>query len=140
MKTQQYLVNYILVHIIPVCDWAAYTYQQKKQFHYIVTVSGKVIPLKPLAHDEGTIEVVYVGSELYATDSAALFGLLIDLWLKHHHAKIMYAKNLHGTAFPKVFIHVARWLLQHMPVWLQRRLPKYGNLFTLRSLLPVILN
>ena len=138
METKPFLVNYILVYTIAVCDWEDYTYEQKKQFHYLVMVSGKVIVTRPLVANDGTIEVAYIDSEPYAKRSNALFGLLLDLWILHNEAKIIYAKDLQIPASSQVVINASRWLVQHAPVWLQRRLPKCNNLFTLRSLIPLI--
>jgi hypothetical protein len=138
MKTQDYLISYIIIYIIPLCDWATFSYQQKKQYHYIVTVSGKVIPMKPLAYTDGTIEVVYAGSEPYASDSGPLFRLLLDLWVQHYDAKIIYAQDLQHSGTFSPMVTATRWLVAHMPVWIQRKLPKCRNLFTLHSLLPLI--
>ncbi|MBO9565540.1 MAG: hypothetical protein J7621_22375 [Niastella sp.] len=138
MKTQQFLISYILVHIVPVTDWADLSYQRKRNYHHLVTVSGKAIPLKPLEHKAGCIEVVYVGSDTYAQDSGALFSLLLDLSVAHPDAKIVYASELNQTATAKSLVTAARWLTQHIPRWLQRKLPSYSNLLTLRSLFPLI--
>jgi hypothetical protein len=132
------MVSYIVVHIVPVTAWAALSYRRKKAWHYQVTVSGKTMPLKPVEPSSGSIEVVFVGSERYAHDSGALFSLLLDLWVKHPDAKILYADELHNNALSQRMVTATRWLMQHMPRWLQRRLPKYSNLFTLRAMLSLI--
>jgi hypothetical protein len=138
MKIQNLLISHIIVHILPVPDWAALSYHRKKYYHYLVTVTGKTIPLKPLEHKAACIEVVYVGSESYAHDSSALFSLLLDLWATHPDAKIVYAADLNQTASTNPIVTASRWLVQHTPRWLHRKLPKCSNLFTLRSLLPLI--
>jgi hypothetical protein len=138
MKTQDFLISYIIVHIVPVQDWAKLSYRHKRNYHYLVTVSGKTIPLKPLEHKTGCIEVLFVGSENYAHDSSALFSLLLDLWTKHTDAKIVYASDLYQATSTRAIVTASRWLVQHTPRWLQKKLPKYSNLFTLRSLLPLI--
>lgn len=138
MKTQDFMVSYIVVHIISAPEWTALSYRGKKAWHYLVTVSGKTALLKPLDPAAGCIEVVFVGSERYAHDSGALFALLLDLWVKHPDAKIMYADELYNNAVTHRIVTAGRWLVQHMPRWLQRKLPKYSNLFALRALLPLI--
>jgi hypothetical protein len=136
-KTQNHLVTYIIVHIIPLNVWATLSYQEKMRYHHLVTVAGKTVKLKKLLASDGCIEVVFIGSDSYAHDSGALFSLLVDLWMAHPVAKIIYATDLYNSAKRPV-ITATHWLVRHMPVWIQRRLPKCSNLFTLRSLLPFI--
>jgi hypothetical protein len=138
MKTQNHLVSYIIVHIIPLNVWATIPYAEKKRYHHVVTVSGKAVKLKKLLASDGCIEVVFIGSDSYAHDSGALFSLLIDLWINHPIAKIIYATDLYNNTRKSPIITAAHWLITHMPVWLQRRLPKCSNLVTLHSLLPHI--
>jgi hypothetical protein len=134
MKTQNHLVTYIIVHIIPLNVWAALSYQEKMRYHHLVTVAGKTVKLKKLQASDGCIEVVFIGSDNYAHDSGTLFSLLVDLWMAHPVAKIIYATDLYNATKGPV-ITATRWLVKHMPVWIQRRLPKASNLFTLHSLL-----
>jgi hypothetical protein len=137
MKTQNHLVTYIIVHIIPLNVWAALSYQEKMRYHHLVTVAGKTVKLKKLQASDGCIEVVFIGSDSYAHDSGALFSLLVDLWMAHPVAKIIYATDLYNVTKGPV-ITATRWLVKHMPAWIQRKLPKSSNLFTLHSLLPLI--
>jgi hypothetical protein len=138
MKTQTYFVTYIIVHIIPLNLWATLSYQEKMRYHLLVTVAGKTVKLKKLLASDGCIEVVFIGSESYAHDSGALFSLLVDLWMAHPVAKIIYATDLYNNVTKSPVTTAARWLVKHMPVWLQRKLPKCSHLFTLHSLLPLI--
>jgi hypothetical protein len=138
MKTQNHLISYIIVHIIPLNVWAAVPYQEKKRYHHVVTVSGKTVKLKKLLASDGCIEVVFVGTDGYARNSGALFSLLIDLWMDHPVAKIIYATDLYNNGMKSPIITAAHWLVKHTPAWLQRRLPKCNNLLTLHSLLPLI--
>lgn len=134
---QPFMVKYILITIVPFKEWASISYQRKKLFHYLVTVSGKVIPIKPLLPHEGTVEIVFVGSDVYANENSALFGLLIDLCIKHYESKIIYALDLNkNTAHP--FLNAGGRLLKKMPVCIQRKLSAFKNLLTIRSLLPLI--
>lgn len=135
--TQAHMVKYILIHIIPYNQWSEYSYQQKEHFHYIVTATGKIIYLQPVAKMEGSITIAFVGSEVYAKNSAALFSLVVDLWLKHNETKIIYIKDLDKHA-GQVFTDAACWLIAHMPAWLQKCLPILHNLFTLRCQFPLI--
>ena len=137
MKTQNHLVTYIIVHIIPLNVWAGLSYPEKMRYHHLVTVAGKTVKLRKLLSSDGCIEVVFIGNENYAHDSGALFSLLVDLWVAHPVAKIIYATDLYNLSNRPV-ITAARWLVNHMPVWIQRRLPKCSSLFTLHSLLPLI--
>lgn len=138
MKTQNHLVTYIIVHVIPLNVWATLTYQEKKRYHHVVTVTGKTVKFKKLLASDGCIEVVFIGSESYAHSSGALFSLLVDLWLDHPVAKIIYAKDLYCNVATSPIMNAAHWLVKHMPKWVQRRLPQCNNLLTLRSLLPLI--
>jgi hypothetical protein len=138
MKTQDHSVSYIIVHIIPLPTWAGLSYLAKKAWHYQVSVTGKSVALKPVDPVSSSVEVVFVGSERYAHDSAALFSLLLDLWMKYPEARIEYAHELQNSGMSQVMVTATRWLMQHMPRWLQRRWPKYSNLFTLRAMLPLI--
>lgn len=138
MEVQTHSIAYIIVHVIPADVWATFSYQQKTRYHHLVTVSGKVSELNVLKATDGCIELAFVGSEAYASDSGALFSLLLDLWVKHPVAKIMYATELYNITSASPIIKAAGWLGKHMPVWLQRRFPKCSNLLTLHSLLPLI--
>jgi hypothetical protein len=137
IKTQNHLVSYIIVHIIPLNVWATLSYHEKMRYHHLVTVAGKTVKLKKLLSSDGCVEVVFIGNDNYAHDSGALFSLLVDLWMAHPVAKIIYATDLYNAKKGPV-ITARHWLAKHMPVWIQRRLPKCSNLFTLRSLLPHI--
>lgn len=138
MKTQNHLVTYIIVHIIPLNVWATLSYQEKKRYHHVVTVTGRTVKLKKLLASEGCIEVVFIGNESYAHDSSTLFSLLVDLWLDHPIAKIIYATDLYNNVSTGPITTASHWLVKHMPKWIQRRLSKCSNLLTLRSLLPFI--
>ena len=138
MKTQNHLVTYIIVHIIPLNIWATLSYQEKKRYHHVVTVTGKTVKLKKLLASDGCIEVVFIGNESYAHDSGTLFSLLVDLWLDHPVAKIIYATDLYNNGSASPISNAAHWLIKHMPMWVKRRFPKCSNLLTLRSLLPFI--
>lgn len=138
MEIQNHSIVYIIVHVIPADIWATFSYQQKTRYHYLVTVNGKASVLNKLKATDGCIEVVFVGSDAYANDSGALFSLLLDLWVAHPVAKIMYARELYNITIDNPIIKAAGWLVKHMPGWLQRRFPKCSNLFTLHSLLPFI--
>ena len=137
MKTQNHLVTYIIVHIIPLNVWATLSYQEKKRYHHVVTVTGRTVKLKKLLASEVCIEVVFIGNESYAHDSSTLFSLLVDLWLDHPIAKIIYATDLYNGSTSAIST-ATHWLVKHMPGWLKRRFPKCNNLLTLRSLLPFI--
>ncbi|MFB6453805.1 hypothetical protein ACE38W_00935 [Chitinophaga sp. Hz27] len=135
MKTQEFLIRYIIVHVKPINEWAEFNYHSKKNFHFIITVSGKKIPMKKLIGNDGCIDVVFVGSDRYAMNSMALFSLLLDLWIDHPDAKITYAADFYNISCRPILM-ANHWLLQHMPHWIGRRLPSYRNLFLLKSLLP----
>lgn len=138
MKTQTFNIRYLVIHIIPAHEWFDLPYQNKKEYHHLVTVTGKKIPMKPLNVSTGCIDVAYVGSEQYARDSSALFTLLLQLWIEHEDAKIVYAHELYSHKSSGPFICANEWLSQHMPRWLQKTYCKWHNLFTLKELLPII--
>lgn len=128
----------IRLHIIGYNTWSDYSYQQKKQFNYIVTATGKVIMLSAVDKKLPSIEVAFVGSEAYASASAALFGLLLDLWIQYDEVVIAYAKDLESNSAQALFPNARRWLLQHLPHKLKKKYYSYHNLLTLRALLPFI--
>lgn len=138
MKTQDFLVSYIIVHIIPAYDWIMLSYPVKQRYHYIVTVGGRQTPMCPLQHTDGCIEIAYAGSEPYAASSIVLFSLLIELWQQHPGAKIVYAHELYNRTNTAPIVSAAHWLRHHMPQWLQSRLSRCSSLITLHSLLPSI--
>ena len=128
----------IRLHIIGYNTWSDYSYQQKKQFNYIVTATGKVILLSAVDEKLHSIEVAFVGSETYASASAALFGLLLDLWIQYDEVVIAYAKDLASNNTQPLFPNARCWLLQHLPHRLKKKYYSYHNLLTLRALLPFI--
>ena len=138
MKTHDPLISFIVVHIIPVTQWGQLSYRRKKDFHYLVTSTGKSIALKPLLAPISCIEVAFVGSNRKAQDNGALYVLLQDLWAVHPNAEILYADELRERSGQSVMVMIARCLVQHLPGWIQRMLPRWNSLFTLRSLLPLI--
>lgn len=138
MKTENCTIAYIVIHMIPPKQWDRMTYRRKKEYHHLVTSMGKKIRLKPLQLPVACIEVAFVGPERSARDSGALCTLLQDLWAAHPEAEFIYADQLQDRSGPNPFLTVARNLMEHLPGWRQRVLLYGGNLFTLRSLLPVV--
>lgn len=132
MKTQKFLISYIVLNSIPADKWADLPYRKKKEFHYIVTVSGKKIPMKPVQAPAGSIEVVFVGSDHYAKESEALFSMLADLSAAHPAAKIVKVEDLYNGSRSQPFVTASQWLMQHMPPWLRRKLlgPRHHPVFT----------
>lgn len=138
MDTQSFNIRYLVLHIIPACDWLTLTYQQKKDFHHIVTVSGKKIAMKALDAGTGCIEIAYVGGKQYAEESEALFTLLLDLWIEHAAAKIVYATDLYRSEYSGPFADASHWLRQHLPLPVLKVFSRYHNLFQIRSLFPLV--
>ncbi len=138
MNPETATASFIVVHIIPATDWDRLTYQRKKQYHYLITTRAKTIVLKPIAAPLACIDVAFVGPQPEAQDSGVLYSLLQDLWAAYPDAEILYADELQERTSPGPAVLVARSLVQHLPEWLQRWLPRCNSLFTLRSLLPLI--
>jgi len=138
MKTETSNIPFIVVHMIPPAQWGRMTYRQKKQYHHLVTSMGKKIRLKPLHLPVACIDVAFVGPERTARDNGALYTFLQDLWTAHPAAEIVYADQLVDHSGPSPLLMVTRRLLEYLPDWLQRVLLYGGNLFTLRSLLPLV--
>lgn len=138
MKRQDFLVSYIIIHIIPAYDWIILSYPVKQRYHYIVSVGGRKTPMRPLQPADGCIEIAYAGSERYAACSIALFSLLLELWQEHPEAKIVYADELYNCSRAAPIVNASRWLMHHMPQWLKNRLRQCSSLITLHSLFPSI--
>ncbi len=138
MQTETATISFIVVHIVPALDWNRHSYRRKKQYHYLITTSGKKIPLKLVASPLSCIDVVFVGSHREARDNGALYSLLQDLWAAYPDAEILYADELLERAGPGPAALMVRSLVQYLPGWFQRLLPRCNSLFTLRMLLPLI--
>ena len=138
MKTESFVISFIVVHMIPPSTWDRMTYRRKKEYHHLVTSTGKKIPLRPLQLPVACIDVAFVGPERNARDSGSLYSLLQDLWDAHPTAEIVYADQLRERSGPNPLLTVARNLMEHLPGWLQRVLLCGSNLLTLRSLLPLV--
>src|SRR5258708_3882446 len=138
MKTQDFLIPFIVVHIIPAAEWDRLSYRRKKEYHHLITSMGKKVPLKPLQPPIACIEVAFIGGGTDAPEWGTLYTLLQDLWATHPKAEILYADELTERAGPGPIVTIARSLIQNLPGWIQRVLPRWNTLFTLRSLLPVI--
>ncbi len=138
MNPETATTSFIVVHIFPARDWNRLAYQQKKQYHYLITTRAKKIPLKPVVAPIVCIDVAYVRGHREAPDSGVLYTLLQDLWAIYPDAEILYADELQECTSPGLTIMVVRSLMQHLPHWLQRLLPRCNSLFTLRSFLPLI--
>ncbi len=138
MKTQDFLIPFIVVHIIPATQWDQFTYRRKKEYHHLITSMGKKIGLKPLQPPLACIDVAFIGSDRSARECETLYTLLQDLWAAHPEAEILYADELTERSSPAPIITIARCLIQNLPGWIQRLLPRWNSVFTLRSLLPLI--
>ena len=136
MKTHS--VSFIVLHIIPAIEWNRLSYRRKKQYHHLITSMGKKIRLQPVQWPIACIDVAFVGGQRASQDSGTLYTLLQDIWAEHPQAEILYAEELQERVGPHPAVMVARVLIQHLPAWMQRLLPRWNSLFTLRSLLPLI--
>lgn len=138
MKTQDFLVRYIIVHRMSPPAWIVLPYHSKKAYHYVLTSGGRLKPLRPLAASAGCLEIAYIGSGPPAHDSHALFSLLVDVSITHPEAKIVYATELYQRNRIAPIARASHWLLQNCPHWLRKWLPHIHNLLTLRGVLPII--
>lgn len=134
MKTQPYLIRYIIVYLVPLAEWIKLPYQSKKAYHYVVA-GNKVKALRRLQAQSGCIEVAHVGSQ--PTDrSKSLFSLLLDLSISHPEAKIVYASELVNPSTDTPIVLASHWLKQYMPNWFRKRLFNFSNLLTLLTFFP----
>jgi hypothetical protein len=136
MNIQAFNILYIVVHVIPYCDWQVMNYADKMSFHHVVMASGKTYPLSSLQSTDGCIEVAYVGSEPYARRSNALLALLLDLSIAHPAAQLVDSQELYESRPGGLLSRTAgSWLSDKLPTALQPAYHSFKNILFLRQLL-----
>lgn len=136
METQSFNVRYIVVHVIPLCDWRVLNYADKMIYHYLVTATGRLFTINALQPADGCIEIAYVGSEIYAQQSSALFSLLLDVSVMHPVACIVDSRELYQSTRYGIFANIENWLHDRLPDQVQLFLLKCSNLLMLRHMFP----
>src|SRR5260221_13429353 len=108
MKTQDFLIPFIVVHIIPAAEWDRLSYRRKKEYHHLITSMGKKVPLKPLQPPIACIEVAFIGGEPEARGMGTLFKTFENFWATHPQAGNLYDHELSARAGPAPLVKNSR--------------------------------
>lgn len=135
MSTQAYNILYIVVHVIPYCDWRVMNYGDKMAFHYVVMASGKKYPLAPPLPTDGCIDLAFVGSEPYARRSNALLALLLDLSIAHPAAQLVDSQELYEGRQGGLLSTAGSWLPGKLSAAVQPAFHTFKNMLFLRHLM-----
>lgn len=135
MHTQAFHIRYIVVHVIPYCDWRVMNYADKMAFHQVVTATGKVYPLTPLQATDGCIDIAFVGSEPFARRSNKLLAVLLDLSIVHPTAQLVDSDELYQGRPGGLLSTSHGWLSNKLPNAIQPVYHAFKNMLFLRQLI-----
>ncbi len=99
----------------------------KLPYHYLVTASGKLLPVKPLSCEDLIINVAWLGGRDKHGNSVdnrteqqnqTLFTTLVLLTEQYVDAKIIGADECHQYGYPNPGFDVKTWLGSFVPAFL----------------------
>lgn len=127
-KVQRFDVKYIAVHKTGTRPGVAIKNLDKLPYHYLITMGGKLINVKPLLPVDGVIEVALSGGvdkkgkqvdSRTEEQNETLFNTLIMLNEAFPEAKIVGANELYVFGFDNPGFDIAIWLNSYIPAFLQ---------------------
>jgi len=127
-KKQRFNIRYIVVHTTGTRPGVALRELDSLPYHYLITQGGKLINLRSLQPQDGTIEVALSGGldrQGNHTDrrsdaqNETLFNTLVLLTEAYGEARIMGADEVYKYGFHNPGFDVKSWLHSYIPSFLQ---------------------
>ena len=97
-------------------------------YHFLITRSGRLISIKPIAPEDSTVEVAWLGGidrfgkhvdNRTEEQKETLFNTLIVLTEKFTEAQIIAADDLYLYGFPNPGFDIKQWLGSYVPAFLE---------------------
>ncbi len=121
-------VRYIVVHCTGTKPNMLVRELDKLPYHFIITRNGRLINLKPISANDGTIEVAWIGGldkhgnhvdNRTEEQNETLFNTLLVLTEKFDEAEITGADKLYIYGHPNPGFDLKAWLNEYIPAFLQ---------------------
>lgn len=127
-KAQRFDIKHIAVHKTGTRPGVAIKNLDKLPYHYLITMGGKLINVKPLFPSDETIEVALSGGldkkgkhvdSRTEEQNETLFNTLVMLNEAFPDAKIVAANELYVFGFANPGFDIKDWLNDYIPAFLQ---------------------
>lgn len=121
-------IRYIAIHSTGTKPDMLLSELDKLPYHYLITKAGKLLTLKQVMPNEGTVEIAMVGGldkDGNRVDcrthrqNETLFNTLVRLSERYHQSKIIAADKLYVYGFANPGFDVQSWITTYVPDFLQ---------------------